>query len=228
MGGARPEVAVRPYDVGDRAAVRDVCYRTGYMGEPIDWQWRDEPSFADLFCGYYTDGEPESAFVVEVDGVVAGYLLGCVDSRRAWSPAGIIGRHILRRGLLFRPGTAGVIWRGIGDGVVDVATRRVRRSDLEFRDPRWPAHLHIDLLPPARGRGAGRQLVTGWLARLRSLGVGGCHLQTIAENAPALSFFEAVGFRRHGGVPVIQGLRTRDGGRLHLQAMVIDLDDAVR
>ncbi|HEV2309501.1 MAG TPA: GNAT family acetyltransferase, partial [Acidimicrobiia bacterium] len=60
-------MAVRPYDVGDRAAVRDVCYRTGYMGEPIDWQWRDESSFADLFCGYYPDGEPESAFVVEAD-----------------------------------------------------------------------------------------------------------------------------------------------------------------
>lgn len=195
----------------------------GTWARRIDWQWRDQPSFADLFSSYYTDGEPESAFVVEVDGVVAGYLLGCVDSRQAWNPRAIIGRHILRRGLLFRPGTAGVIWRGIGDAVVDVVSRRVSLSDLEFRDPRWPAHLHIDLLFHARGRGAGRQLVTAWFTRLRSLGVGGCHLQTMAENASARAFFEALGFRRHGGVPVVQGLRTRSGARLHLQAMVIDL-----
>lgn len=221
---ASGELVVRPYEAGDRAAVRDVCYRTGYMGDPIDWQWRDEPSFADVFCGYYTDGEPESAFVVEVDGAVAGYLLGCVDSRRAWNPGRIIGRHIVRRGLLWRRGAAGVIWRGIGDAVVDVASRRVDLRDLEFRDPRWPAHLHIDLLPVARDRGAGRQLVTAWFGRLRSLGVAGCHLQTMAENGSALAFFEALGFRRHGGVPVVQGLRTRTGERLHLQAMVIDLE----
>jgi hypothetical protein len=30
------------------------------MGEPVDWQWRDLPSFADMFTGYYTDAEPES------------------------------------------------------------------------------------------------------------------------------------------------------------------------
>jgi len=225
MGRPAPAaLVVRPYAARDRAAVRDVCYRTGYMGEQIDWQWRDQPSFADMFCGYYTDGEPESALVLEVDGTVAGYLLGCVDTRRAWNPGKVIGRHIVRRGLLWRPGTAGVIWRGIGDAVVDVASRRVDLRDLEFRDPRWPAHLHIDLLPHARGFGAGRQLVTAWFARLRGVGVEGCHLQTMAENAPAITFFEALGFRRHGGVPVVQGLRTRTGERLHLQAMVNDLD----
>ena len=224
MGRPAPAaLVVRPYAASDRAAVRDVCYRTGYMGEPIDWQWRDEPSFADMFCGYYTDGEPESALVLEVDGAVAGYLLGCVDSRRAWNPGKVIGRHIVRRGLLWRPGTAGVVWRGIGDVVVDVASRRVDVRDLEFSDPRWPAHLHIDLLPHARGLAPAASSSPAWFARLRELGVGGCHLQTMAENAAAIAFFETLGFRRHGGVPVVQGLRTRTGERLHLQAMVIDL-----
>ena len=45
----------------------------------------------------------------------------------------------------------------------------------------------------------------------------------MAENLSALAFFEALGFRRRGGVPVVQGLRTRAGTRLHLQTMVIDL-----
>lgn len=213
---------VRAYASTDRAEVRDICYRTGLMGDPIDWQWRDKRSFADMFSGYYTDGEPDSAFVVEIGGVVAGYLLGCIDSRRAWNPAAIAGRHLLRRGILFRAGTAGVVWRGIGDAITDVATRRVNLRDLEFADPRWPAHLHIDLLPHARGIGAGRRLVHAWFDRLRALGVSGCHLQTLAENTRAIAFFQSVGFRQLGMPTLVQGLRTGSGARLHLQVMVTE------
>ena len=214
---------VRRYVSTDRERVREVCCRTGFMGDPIDWQWRDAESFADMFCGYYTDAEPESAFVVETGGVVVGYLLGCVDSRQAWNPGAIVGRHILRRGIIIRPGTAGVVWRGIRDAIGDVVSRRVSLRDLEFADPRWPAHLHIDLLPEARGVGAGRRLVQAWFALLQEVGIVGCHLQTLAENSRAVAFFEAVGFRRLGMPQLVQGLRTRTGERLHLQVMVTEV-----
>ena len=114
-------VTIRPYEGRDRAAVRHVCHVTGYMGEPAAWMWRDVESFADLFTSYYTDAEPHSALVVELDGVVAGYLLGCVDSTAAWNPASIFGRHFVRRGIGFRPGTAGMVWRSFGDVVVAAA-----------------------------------------------------------------------------------------------------------
>ena len=194
------------------------------MGEPIDWQWRDAESFADMFSGYYTDREPGSAFVVEVGGKVEGYLLGCVDSSQAWNPAAVAGRHIVRRAVGLRPGTAAVVWRTFGDAAVDLVRRRVKPTDLEFADPRWPAHLHIDLLPPARGRGAGRLLVHAWFAMLHDRGITGCHLGTMAENTGAIAFFTAMGFRRFGEPLPIPGLRTRDGGRMHEQVMVTELD----
>ena len=226
MGGhtASGEIVIRPYRADDRAAVRAVCYRTGYLGRPIDWQWFDAESFADMFSGYYTDREPGSALVVEIDGIVGGYLLGCVDTERASSAGAVAARHIVRRGIAFRPGTAGVIWRTIGDTLVDVAKRRFDARELEFSDPRWPAHLHIDLLPDARGRGAGRRLVQRWLETLRAQGVAGCHLQTFAENTGALAFFETLGFRRHGTPAIVQGLRSPAGVRLHTQVLVQDLD----
>jgi GNAT superfamily N-acetyltransferase len=223
---ARPvsdRVDIRPYRAEDRAAVRDVCYRTGYMGRPIDWQWFDAESFADMFSGYYTDHEPESALVVEIDGVVCGYLLGCVETERASSAGAAAVRHIVRRGIAFRPGTAGVIWRTIRDTALDAARGRFDFRELEFSDARWPAHLHIDLLPGARGRGAGRRLVTCWLDSLRERRVPGCHLQTFAENSDALAFFESMGFVRHGAPAVVQGLRSPAGGRLHTQVLVRDL-----
>jgi GNAT superfamily N-acetyltransferase len=217
------DVVVRPYRSADRSQVRHVCYETGYMGDPATWFWRDAESFSDMFSGYYTDREPESAFVVEIDGVVSGYLLGAIDASTTWNPATVAGRHIVRRGIAFRPGTAPFIWRSVKDGLLDIGLRRVKTSDLDFEDPRWPAHLHIDLLPIARGRGAGRRLVASWFDRLRSAGVAGCHLQTLAENADAIPFFEAVGFRRFGPPHLIPGFRTPAGARHHLLTMVCDL-----
>jgi len=32
--------------------------------------------FADFLTTYYTDWEPESSFVIEIDGEIRGYLLG--------------------------------------------------------------------------------------------------------------------------------------------------------
>jgi len=211
---------VRPYEPADRAAVRHICFVTGLMGEPVAGQWRDEESFADLFSSYYTDREPESAPVVELDGSVQGYLLGCVDTARSTSAATIAARHVLRRGIAFRPGTAAVVWRSVGDVASDLARRRITVAQLDFADLRWPAHLHIDLLSGARGRGVGARLVRHWLDRLRSMSVAGCHLQTVAENATAVAFFEAMGFTTEGEPIVVPGLRTPDGGRHHVALMV--------
>jgi ribosomal protein S18 acetylase RimI-like enzyme len=215
-------LTVRAYEANDRSQVRHICFVTGYMGDPVDWQWRDEESFAEVFSGYYTDREPESASVGELDGEVVGYLLGSVDTRQGWNPATVMARQVLTRGIAFRPGTAAFLWRSAGDVVVDLSRRRL--PPARVLDPRWPAHLHINLLPAARGKGLGAALVQRWLARLRATGVPGCHLETLAENTPAIAFFEAMGFCRLGEPVRAPGLRSPSGGRHHLQVMVQPLE----
>jgi ribosomal protein S18 acetylase RimI-like enzyme len=211
-------VEIRPYRAGDRERVRAIAFATGFMGEPAAWYWRDAASFADIWTGYYTDREPESAFVAVEGGAVRGYLLGCVDSARAPSPRRAILRQVLRRQLLLRPGTAGFLWRSMRDGLRDAAV-----PSGELSDPRWPAHLHIDLLPEARGRGAGRALIDAWLARLSALRSPGCHLGTLAENTSAIRFFGRMGFAPHGPPELVPGMRTRSGARMHQQIMVRSL-----
>ena len=144
---------VRPYRAGDRERVRRIAFETGYMGESPAWYWRDAPSFADAWTGYYTDREPESAFVAADGDAVVGYLVGCADTARAPKAADAIVRLMLRRQLLLRPGTAGFFWRSFWDVLRDGNV-----PSAELSDPRWPAHLHINLLPAARGHGAGRGL----------------------------------------------------------------------
>jgi GNAT superfamily N-acetyltransferase len=215
------DVTIRPYRTADRARVRHICFVTGYIGNPVEWQWRDAESFANIFTGYYTDAEPSSALVAEVDGEVRGYLLGCVDSTKAWNPATVVGRQFTRRAIGLRPGTAPFVWRAMGDVIVDAAHKRL--PPAPFADPRWPAHLHIDLLADARGRGVGAALMRRWLDWLRQSGVAGCYLETIAENSSAVAFFEAMGFeKRHAPVPA-PGLRSPRGERHHVQLMVQSL-----
>lgn len=212
------ELEIRPYRAADRGRVRLVCYETGFMGESPAWFWRDQESFADLFCGWWTDHAPESALVAELDGQVAGYLLGCEDSRRAGNEAAVFLRHFIGRACGVRRGTAGVFWRMLGDAPLDALRHQL--PPTRVWDERWPAHLHIDLLPECRGRGAGALLVRQWLDRLRDRDIAGCHLQTMAENAGAIAFFEGMGFRQHGGPANAPGFRTRDSGRMHVQLMV--------
>ncbi len=200
--------------------MRRICHATGFLGESAHWYWRDAESFADVWSGYYTDCEPESAFVVEQDGRVAGYLLGCVESARAPDAALQIARLRLERLLLLRPGTAGFFWRALAD----VATGT--RPPDDAPGAAWPSHLHINLLPEARGLGAGAALMACWLARLEEVGSPGCHLGTLAENHGAIAFFECMGFRRHGPPRRVPGLRARTGARLHAQTMVREIAGA--
>ncbi len=206
---------VRAYRPEDRARVREICHRTGYMGEPADWYWRDAESFADIWTAWYTDHEPESCLVVEWQGRAAGYLTGCVDTARAARPAAEIRRQILRRWLLLRPGTAGFLWRGLADTL-----REGNAATDALQDPRYPAHLHIDLLPEVRGQGMGAALMRAWLERLRALGSPGCHLITLAENASGVGFFRAMGFEPAGPPVRVAGMRTREAARLHQLVMV--------
>ena len=212
---------VRPYRPDDRASVRHICHLTGYMGDPISWQWRDHASFADLFSGYYTDREPESSLVVEMDGRVVGYLLGCLDTARIGDPLRPIYGHLARRGLLVRPGTAGVLWRSAWDGLADLAHRRPLLK--EPIDPAHPAHLHINLLPEARGKGVGRQLVSRWFGSLVDAGIPGCQLGTWAENGSAIAFFRSMGFRSLGPPVNMPGMRSPSGARHHVLWMATEL-----
>lgn len=77
----------------------------------------------------------------------------------------------------------------------------------------YPAHLHIDLLPSARGRGLGRRLIERVTDALRKRGVPDVHLVAGAEDGPALAFYPRVGFTELERTPgaVAFGMRLSRG-----------------
>lgn len=214
---------IRKYRPEDRAKVRSICFETGLMGAPVESIYGDAESFADMFSGYYTDVEPESSWVAvneDDETEVVGYLLGCVDSRRAWDPGKVGAKHAILRGLLFRPSTARFYLRLLGDVIRDGG---VHRTPIDF--DKFPAHFHINLLPHARG-GIGLRMHYAFLEYVREKGAVGIHAETMACNERTLMIGKKLGYELVGDTFPIPGMRDMNGNRIRGQLTGLDLRGA--
>lgn len=184
---------IRPFRAGDEADLADVCLRTADAGADATGVLSDDRLWAELFVLPYVARHPNTAFVVEGDARVLGYIVSAPDTdafeawfRRIWWPA---------RGSRFpRPGAD-----RRESGLLAYADARGSRPDPRAAD--YPAHLHIDLLPELQGQGFGRALVERLSEELRSLGVSGLHLVASADNTSAVAFYDRLGFTRLPSAP---------------------------
>lgn len=177
-----------------------MCVRTADAGKDATGILTDDEIWPEVFLRPYLVRHPDHAFVVDVDGMPAGYLVCAPDTRSfedwfstAWWPP------------------RAVRWP-VGEASTDPRVQRTngilrhaagRRPGAEPYADTYPAHLHIDLLPQAQGQGWGRRLIDALTATLRERGVSGVHLVADAANTSALAFYDRVGFVRlpsHEGV----------------------------
>lgn len=57
-----------------------------------------------------------------------------------------------------------------------------------------PAHLHLNLLPRAQGKGIGKMLLNAWLERASRLGAHSVHVGVNQQNGRGVRFWHAAGF----------------------------------
>jgi ribosomal protein S18 acetylase RimI-like enzyme len=185
---------VRPYQPGDRAALFRIGADTAFFGAPVEAYMEDRRAFLDAFYAYYTDYEPEHAWVASAGEEVVGFLTGSTDTRRQ--------EHVLSRRLI-----PGVVWHALR-GRYQLGAKSWRyalaalgaglRGEFPPTDvARFPAHLHINLAEGFRGLGLGRGLMQAYLLQLKDLGVHGVHLHTTSLNEAACRLYEACGFQIH-------------------------------
>ncbi len=188
---------VRLFKPSDRQALLTIGSDTGYFGAPIEKYLDDRRVFEDAFFAYYTDYEPQHAWIAVLpskDGAeeVVGFLTGCVDPQaRSKVMKETIMPAVIRKWLTwqYRPGlkTYGYALRGW----LALMRGEVPKVDEEH----YPAHLHINLLPHARGLGLGSALMLSYLNQLKGLGTCGVHLETTSMNRAAVRMYERVGFK---------------------------------
>ncbi|WP_037465596.1 GNAT family N-acetyltransferase [Shimazuella kribbensis] len=210
---------IRKYEESDKEAIQEICYLTGYMGESAKNFWRHKQSFVEIWMSYYIDQEPNNIIVATMDDKVVGYLTGCLSTSTGPEMEKIMYAKIVKYGLFFRLGTADFLFRAMKDD-----WKHKQSAKGGFIDERWPAHLHINLLPSARGTGLAAILIDNWLTRLKKFNSSGCHLSTISQNTQAIKFFKKMGFRKHGEPLVISGMRGWNGENLQQQIMVLDIN----
>ncbi|WP_430868581.1 GNAT family N-acetyltransferase [Demequina aurantiaca] len=185
---------IRPAEPADRDAIARICLLTGDVARDATGVFCDDAAISDVYATPYLYGPGGFAVVWDVDGEPRGYVLGTDDTvafqewfTREWWPR--VGAHRTQV-------TAKDEWL--------LAAAADPERMLEPHVAQYPAHLHIDLLPEAQGKGAGRALIEAAVALLAKRGVGGVHLGADAANAGALAFYPRVGFeilsRDAGGV----------------------------
>jgi GNAT superfamily N-acetyltransferase len=182
---------VRKYGPEDRDAVRGICYETGMMGHPIAPYFGCYELFADYWMNYYTDYEPESAFVAELDSQVVGYLVGCREtSQQEAIQADVIVPQIRRKfltlGYKVDKRFFSFMWRYI---------RSMLRGEFARRPVAdYPAHLHMNLMEGYRSGGIGSRLLSTFTDYLREKSTKGLHLGTTTYNKLAVPFYQKRGF----------------------------------
>ncbi|WP_433862560.1 GNAT family N-acetyltransferase [Streptomyces sp. L7] len=178
---------IRPYRPADRADVYDICVRTGASGADARGLYSSDALLPDVFAGPYVEYQPDLAFVVDTGRRVAGYVISVADSQAFadwydahWLP-GFRERYPLTEATSQKEREA------IGFGL-DPHEAIVPEVD------RFPAHLHIDLLPELQGQGYGRRLIRELLAALHGRGVPGVFLRMSPANTGAMAFYRRLGF----------------------------------
>ncbi|WP_336646423.1 GNAT family N-acetyltransferase [Microbacterium sp. USHLN186] len=182
---------IRPYRDADRDALYDICLRTADAGGDATGLFADERLCGEVFAAPYAVRHPDLCWVVESDdGRTVGYIVATDDTdgfeqwfRDQWWPPRQ-GRYPL----------SGLPEPTRQDGTIIYAANRA--PGRERHAARYPAHLHIDLLPETQGQGLGRALIETLFAELRYRGVRGLHLGMNPANAAAGAFYARMGLHR--------------------------------
>jgi len=179
---------IRPYRDSDRAGCFEVCVKTADAGGDATGTYSSDELMPELFFAPYVDLDPSLAFVVDDGGRVVGYVVATADTRdfvrrfRAEVLPGFAAKYPLDGAA----DDAEAAMIGLGHHPEHLLTPEVDA---------YPAHLHIDLLPEAQGRGWGRRLIETERAALASRGVPGLQLTMVDDNRGARAFYDRLGFQ---------------------------------
>lgn len=184
------EFTVSTMEARDKTAIRDICCQTGYAGRDIGPYIDDKNLFADFWTLYYTEYEPESAFVSRVNGKTVGYLTGCLDTKRynRMMTAKVIPRLLLKA--VFMKYRIGKKTRNY---IINMFLQ-LRQGQIYPPLNLYPAHLHINIEEGYRRKGIGEALIYNYFTCLAENSIAGVHLGTTTLNPSAVPFYEKLGF----------------------------------
>lgn len=183
-------VTLRNYRPDDLQALYEICLLTADSGADASVLHNDPKAVGHIYAAPYGVLEPERVFVAEDNQGVAGYIVGTHDTdafaarlEQDWWP-------VLRAQYAGMPQAN----RTPADGMrVDAINNpHINPADIVAR---YPAHIHMNLLPRLRGQRVGTGLLQRWIDVAKAAGVTGIHLGANAKNAGGIAFWTRSGFQ---------------------------------
>lgn len=188
---------IRPYRTEDRAAVEHIQFETYFLGKSGSHLLTNKKRFHKEIA-YYLEKEPESCFVAEEKGCVVGYLLGCLDDRNHAEPIyHFVGKQLITTlQLPFMHPKDQKFWFG---RTVFLLNAMIGQSeDGKFKTPPNAGHIHINLLPEARGKNVGTKLLKTFFKYAKSKGVNSIHADSFQTRVnPNTNFWIKNGFTEY-------------------------------
>lgn len=190
------KILIRKCEKEDQDAILNICYRTGYMGEEMKYtnKFNDVKLFGYLFCFYYVWYETENCFVAidEESNKAVGYILGTLDSKKQERTFKIKMIYRIVGRLLFS-----TLWNH--NESFSMVMHFIKSLDLkdEPKDlyEKYPAHLHINILPEYQHLGIGSKLIDIFESHVKNNKINGVHLRTSNKNIKAVPFYERKGYK---------------------------------
>lgn len=180
-------MAIRQLQPKDKENCRTVCHQTATAPKYI----KSKDLVCLLYCDYYVDNEADNCFVVtDEDDNAIGYIL-CAEDQKKFDKG-------------VKPYLKKARKIDFFDGLMPIL------ESFAFKGlcKKYPAHLHIDILPIGQGQGHGSALLKALEEHLRAKGVKGVRLGVGGDNTGAHRFYERNGFvllKNLGGMGRIYG-----------------------
>ena len=176
---------IRKYHITDLSSIYRICLRTANNGSDATSLLDDPDLPGHIFAAPYAIFEPNLCFILSKDSIPSGYILGTQNSLvfqkkcdAKWFPE-LQNRYRIP---------------DKNDESLQANLIRYLREKKKLINSldKYPAHLHIDILPIVQGMGYGRKLIERFFDQLRSLNVKGVHLVVSKSNKKAIGFYKKV------------------------------------
>jgi ribosomal protein S18 acetylase RimI-like enzyme len=181
--------AIRHVHPCDLSALYRICLLTGNSGSDASQLFKDPELIGHYYAAPYAFVEPELSFVLTFSGSPCGYIIGTQNSQNFYENCEKKWFPLLRQRYPL-PDTNNESF----DHKIIKLIHEGHKPNEDLKS--YPAHLHIDLLPEAQGKGLGRKLIEVFNNKLRELKVSAVHLQVGKKNSGAIKFYEKVGFHQ--------------------------------
>lgn len=178
----------------DLAEIADICYKTGFMGEDLtgNGRFNDKILFSYLFCVYYPIYEIDNCFVAldKTEDNIIGYIIG---SENTFKQEEAFMRKMIPK-IALRMCTYTIFFHPESFKAVLLFMRGLDLKDIKGTVySKYPAHLHINILPEYQKLGIGSALLKTFELHMKNKKVSGIHIWTSNQNIKAVPFY-----RKHG------------------------------